>query len=159
MAGLIDLCFLNSPVFWRTKSAHLCAPKISGSQKPPAYPLYFAAVTAKVLSLHPLKSTDSFEAVLFLLSLRGSGRTMILCRRTSPQSRLDTKLVCREALRAWLDDHVKQSTFTSYRTYVQKHFAPVLGRFKLRDLTPRELQYFCHFKQKSEGLRLSWASA
>lgn len=92
----------------------------------------------------------------------------------SPQSRLDTKLVCRESLRAWLDahteevqhllygllaDHVNQSPFTNYRTYVQKHFAPVLGRPKLRDLTPRELQYFCHFKQKFEGLRPSRASA
>lgn len=53
----------------------------------------------------------------------------------------------------------QQSAFTSYRTYVQKHFALVLGRSKLCDLTPRELQYFCHFKQKSEGLRLRRASA
>lgn len=55
-------------------------------------------------------------------------------------------------LRTYVADHVKQSTFTSYRTYVQKHFAPVLGQSKLRDLTPRKLQEFYNFKQKSEGL-------
>lgn len=55
-------------------------------------------------------------------------------------------------LRTYVADHVKQSTFTSYRTYVQKHFAPVLGQCKLRDLTPRKLQEFYNFKQKSEGL-------
>lgn len=42
-------------------------------------------------------------------------------------------------LRTYVADHVKQSAFTSYRTYVQKHFAPVLGQCKLRDLTPRKL--------------------
>lgn len=31
-------------------------------------------------------------------------------------------------LRTYVADHVRQSTFTSYRTYVQKHFAPVLGQ-------------------------------
>ena len=55
-------------------------------------------------------------------------------------------------LRTYVADHVKQSTFTSYRTYVQKHFAPVLGHSKLCDLTPRKLQEFYNFKQKSEGL-------
>lgn len=57
-------------------------------------------------------------------------------------------------LRTYVANHVKQSTFTSYRTYVQKHFAPVLGQCKLRDLTPRKLQEFYNFKQKSEGLSL-----
>lgn len=55
-------------------------------------------------------------------------------------------------LRMYVADHVKQSTFTSYCTYVQKHFAPILGHSKLRDLTPRKLQEFYNFKQKSEGL-------
>ncbi len=36
-------------------------------------------------------------------------------------------------LRTYVADHVKQSTFTSYRTYIQKHFAPVLGQCKPKD--------------------------
>lgn len=45
-------------------------------------------------------------------------------------------------LRTYVANHVKQSTFTSYRTYVQKHFAPVLGQSKLCDSTPQNCKNF-----------------
>lgn len=40
-------------------------------------------------------------------------------------------------LRTYVADHVKQSTFTSYRTYVQKHFAPVLALSDVKSENPR----------------------
>lgn len=54
-------------------------------------------------------------------------------------------------LRTYVAEAVRLSTFNSYRTYVDKHFAPVLGKIELKDLTPRKLQEFYNFK-RSEGL-------
>ncbi len=70
--------------------------------------------------------------------------------------KLDADCTLTEWLENWLKTYVagsvKQSTFNSYRTYVRNHFAPVLGKCKLSDLTPRKLQEFYNFKQKNGKL-------
>ena len=55
----------------------------------------------------------------------------------------------------WLDtymkDTVKQSTYASYRSYLNKHFC-VLGRILLKKLEPHTLQEFYNYKFREEGL-------
>ena len=55
----------------------------------------------------------------------------------------------------WLDtymkDTVKQSTYASYRSYLNKHFC-VLGKILLKKLEPRTLQEFYNYKFREEGL-------
>ena len=55
----------------------------------------------------------------------------------------------------WLDtymkDAVKQSTYASYRSYLNKHFC-VLGKILLKKLEPHTLQEFYNYKFREEGL-------
>ena len=55
----------------------------------------------------------------------------------------------------WLDtymkDTVKQSTYASYRSYLNKHFG-VLGKILLKKLEPHTLQEFYNYKFREEGL-------
>ena len=55
----------------------------------------------------------------------------------------------------WLDtymkDTVKQSTYASYRSYLNKHFC-VLGKILLKKLEPHTLQEFYNYKFREEGL-------
>ena len=55
----------------------------------------------------------------------------------------------------WLDtymkDTVKQSTYASYRSYLNKHFC-VLGKILLKKLEPHILQEFYNYKFREEGL-------
>ena len=55
----------------------------------------------------------------------------------------------------WLDtymkDTVKQSTYASYRSYLNKHFC-VLGKILLKKLEPHILQEFYNYKFLEEGL-------
>ncbi len=55
----------------------------------------------------------------------------------------------------WLDtymkDTVKQSTYASYRSYLNKHFC-VLGKILLKKLEPHTLQEFYNYKLREEGL-------
>ncbi len=52
----------------------------------------------------------------------------------------------------YVKDAVRLSTFNSYRTYVRNHFAPVLGKHRLIDITPRMLQEFYNFKRTKGNL-------
>ena len=58
-------------------------------------------------------------------------------------------------LRYWLETYkmhnLKQSTYVSYRGYIEKHIAIAFPMMKLKDLTARELQEFYNFKI-SDGL-------
>lgn len=58
-------------------------------------------------------------------------------------------------LRYWLETYkmhnLKQSTYVSYRGYIEKHIAIAFPTMKLKDLTARELQEFYNFKI-SDGL-------
>ena len=55
----------------------------------------------------------------------------------------------------WLDtymkDTVKQSTYASYRSYLNKHFC-VLGKILLKKFEPHTLQEFYNYKFREEGL-------
>ena len=55
----------------------------------------------------------------------------------------------------WLDtymkDTVRQSTYASYRSYLNKHFC-VLGKILLKKLEPHTLQEFYNYKFREEGL-------
>ena len=55
----------------------------------------------------------------------------------------------------WLDtymkDTVKQSTYASYRSYLNKHFC-ALGKILLKKLEPHTLQEFYNYKFREEGL-------
>ena len=55
----------------------------------------------------------------------------------------------------WLDtymkDTFKQSTYASYRSYLNKHFC-VLGKILLKKLEPHTLQEFYNYKFREEGL-------
>lgn len=55
----------------------------------------------------------------------------------------------------WLDtymkDTIKQSTYASYRSYLNKHFC-VLGKILLKKLEPHTLQEFYNYKFREEGL-------
>ena len=54
----------------------------------------------------------------------------------------------------WLDtymkDTVKQSTYASYRSYLNKHFC-ALGKILLKKLEPHTLQEFYNYKFREEG--------
>lgn len=55
----------------------------------------------------------------------------------------------------WLDtymkDTIKQSTYASYRSYLNKHFC-VLGKILLKKLEPHTLQEFYNYKFREKGL-------
>ena len=51
-----------------------------------------------------------------------------------------------------MKDTVKQSTYASYRSYLNKHFC-VLGKILLKKLEPHTLQEFYNYKFLEEGLR------
>ena len=50
-----------------------------------------------------------------------------------------------------MKDTVKQSTYASYRSYLNKHFC-VLGKILLKKLEPHTLQEFYNYKFREEGL-------
>lgn len=56
----------------------------------------------------------------------------------------------------WLETYkksnIKQSTYVSYRTYIDKHVAVGFPLMKLKDLTTRNLQEFYMYKLQVEGL-------
>ena len=54
-------------------------------------------------------------------------------------------------LETYMKDTVKQSTYASYRSYLNKHFC-VLGRILLKKLEPHTLQEFYNYKFREEGL-------
>lgn len=59
-----------------------------------------------------------------------------------------------EWLHCWLEsllpNQVKQSTFISYRGYVENHFKPALGKQLLRNITPQILRSFYRYKREQE---------
>lgn len=56
----------------------------------------------------------------------------------------------------WLETYkksnIKQSTYVSYRTYIDRHIAVGFPSMKLKDLTTRNLQEFYMYKLQVEGL-------
>ena len=54
-------------------------------------------------------------------------------------------------LGTYIKDTVKQSTYASYRSYLNKHFC-VLGKILLKKLEPHTLQEFYNYKFREEGL-------
>ena len=65
-----------------------------------------------------------------------------------------TKLI--DWLRLWLEKYMKnslkQSTYTSYRGYIENHLAPAFPTLKLKDLTTMLLQDFYNYKLTEEGM-------
>lgn len=65
-----------------------------------------------------------------------------------------TRLV--DWLRIWLETYMKnslkQSTYTSYRGYIENHLAKAFPTLKLKDLTSKMLQDFYNYKLTDEGL-------
>lgn len=65
-----------------------------------------------------------------------------------------TKLV--DWLRLWLKNYMrnnlKQSTYVSYRGYIENHIAPAFPNLKLKDLTTRLLQDFYNYKLNNQGM-------
>lgn len=65
-----------------------------------------------------------------------------------------TKLV--DWLRLWLENYMrnnlKQSTYVSYRGYIENHIAPAFPNLKLKDLTTRLLQDFYNYKLNNQGM-------
>lgn len=65
-----------------------------------------------------------------------------------------TKLI--DWLRLWLETYMrnslKQSTYTSYKGYIENHLAPSFPNLKLKDLTAKLLQEFYNYKLTEEGL-------
>ena len=65
-----------------------------------------------------------------------------------------TKLI--DWLRIWLETYMKnslkQSTYTSYKGYIENHLAPAFPALKLKDLTSKLLQDFYNYKLTEEGL-------
>jgi len=55
-------------------------------------------------------------------------------------------------LSVYMKNSLKQSTYNSYLCYINNHFKPQLGNYKLNDITPRLLQQFYNFKYEKEGL-------
>lgn len=59
-------------------------------------------------------------------------------------------------LNLWLETYMrhnlKQSTYTSYATYIHKHYEPSFPTMKLKDLTAKILQDFYNYKLTQEGL-------
>ena len=59
-------------------------------------------------------------------------------------------------LRLWLETYmknkVKQSTYVSYRGYIENHLAQAFPTLKLKDLTTKLLQDFYNYKQNTQGL-------
>ena len=54
-------------------------------------------------------------------------------------------------LETYMKDTIKQSTYASYRSYLNKHFC-VLGKILLKKLEPHTLQEFYNYKFREEGL-------
>lgn len=65
-----------------------------------------------------------------------------------------TKLI--DWLRIWLETYMKnslkQSTYVSYKGYIENHFAPAFANLKLKDLTSKFLQEFYNYKIEKCGL-------
>ena len=59
-------------------------------------------------------------------------------------------------LRLWLETYMrnslKQSTYVSYKGYIEKHLAPAFPNLKLKDLSVKLLQDFYNYKLTVQGL-------
>ncbi|MBR3870288.1 MAG: site-specific integrase [Clostridia bacterium] len=55
-------------------------------------------------------------------------------------------------LDVYMKNTLKQSTYSSYESYIRVHFKPALGNILLKDLTPRLLQQYYNYKAEQEGL-------
>ena len=55
-------------------------------------------------------------------------------------------------LETYMKNKVKQSTYVSYRGYIENHLAPAFPTLKLKDLTTKLLQDFYNYKQNTQGL-------
>lgn len=51
-----------------------------------------------------------------------------------------------------MKNKVKQSTYVSYRGYIENHLAPAFPTLKLKDLTTKLLQDFYNYKQNTQKL-------
>lgn len=55
-------------------------------------------------------------------------------------------------LNTYMKNSLKQSTYTSYAGYIRNHFAPSIGKIKLKDISSILLQEFYNYKISDEGL-------
>ena len=55
-------------------------------------------------------------------------------------------------LEIYMKPSIKQSTYSSYETYIRVHLKPHLGDLDLKDLSPRTLQQFYNYKSETEHL-------
>lgn len=102
--------------------------------------------TGKTKRISKYAATEE-EAVQLLHS-------MSFANATSPNLFKETTLgewleMC---LEVYMKNTLKQSTYNSYRTYIEKHFKPALGEVPLAELSPRMLQMFYNYKIETEGL-------
>lgn len=102
--------------------------------------------TGKTKRISKYAATEE-EAVQLLHS-------MSFANATSPNLFKETTLgewleMC---LEVYMKNTLKQSTYNSYRTYIEKHFKPALGEVLLTELSPRMLQLFYNYKIETEGL-------
>ena len=70
------------------------------------------------------------------------------------QNKIDpTSITLTSWLELWLNTYMKnslkQSTYASYRTYIEKHFNPAMGNIKIKDITSKLLQDFYNYKLES----------
>ncbi len=67
-----------------------------------------------------------------------------------------TSITLEKWLTLWLETYmknsIKQSTYVSYSGYIRNHYAPSIGKFKLKDVTSKLLQDFYNYKLNDEGL-------
>ena len=49
-------------------------------------------------------------------------------------------------------NNLKQSTYVSYKGYIENHIAPAFPNLKLKDLTTRLLQDFYNYKLNNQGM-------
>ena len=85
---------------------------------------------------------------------RSSHNKIFKCIFLIMQHNTSTKLI--DWLNLWLEKYMrnslKQSTYTSYRGYIENHIAPAFPTLKLKDLTTMLLQDFYNYKLTQEGL-------
>lgn len=55
-------------------------------------------------------------------------------------------------LEVYMKNSLKQSTYNSYEGYIRNHIKPILGRLRLKEITPRLLQQYYNHKFEAEGL-------
>ena len=55
-------------------------------------------------------------------------------------------------LETYIKRNIKQSTYSSYESYIRVHLVPALGKIRLQELTPRLLQDYYNYKADVEKL-------